>query len=122
MPKNLLQEAWTSKETFASVLLTLFIDKFGTEGLQWDPATIAMEIEEDFHVELPQQSMDKLMVAIQLLTTDRFFKSLPDFINFCNILDGDTYNPDMWDPADAEEVAWGITEALLISPPDDEDE
>ena len=27
----------------------------------------------------------------------------------------------MWDPADAEEVAWGITEALLISPPDDDD-
>lgn len=122
MPKNLLQEAWTSNETFASVLLTLFIDKFGTEALQWDPATIAMEIEEDFNVELSQQSMDKLMTAIQLLTTDRFFKSLPDFINFCNILSGDTYNPEMWDPADAEEVAWGITEALLISPPDDEDE
>jgi hypothetical protein len=122
MPKNLLQEAWTSKETFASVLLTMFIDKFGTEALQWDPATIAMEIEEEFHIELSQQSMDKLMTAIQLLTTDKFFKSLPDFINFCNILDGDTYNPEMWDPADAEEVAWGITEALLISPPDDEDE
>jgi hypothetical protein len=27
----------------------------------------------------------------------------------------------MWDPADAEEVAWGITEALLISPPEEED-
>ena len=122
MPKNLLQEAWTSKETFASVLLTMFIDKFGTEALQWDPATIAMEIEEEFNIEFSQQSMDKLMTAIQLLTTDRFFKSLPDFINFCNILDGDTYNPEMWDPADAEEVAWGITEAMLISPPDDEDE
>lgn len=122
MPKNLLQEAWTSNETFASVLLTMFIDKFGTEALQWDPATVVMEIEEEFNIEFSQQSMDKLMTAIQLLTTDRFFKSLPDFINFCNILDGDTYNPEMWDPADAEEVAWGITEALLISPPDDEDE
>ena len=122
MPKNLLQEAWTSKETFASVLLTVFIDKFGTEALQWDPATIAMEIEEEFHVELSQHAMDKLMTAIQLLTTDKFFKSLPDFINFCNILAGDTHNPEMWDPADAEDVAWGITEALLISPPDDDDE
>lgn len=122
MPKNLLQEAWTSKETFASVLLSLFIDAFGTEALQWDPATIAMEIEDEFHVELSRQSLDKLMTAIQILTTDRFFKSLPDFINFCNILDGDTYNPEMWDPADAEEVAWGITEAVLICPPDDEDE
>lgn len=122
MSKNLLQEAWTSNETFASVLLTLLIDRFGTEAVQWEPATIAMEIEDEFNVELSQQSLDKLMTAIQLLTTDRFFKSLPDFINFCNILAGDTHNPEMWDPADAEDVAWGITEALLICPPDDEDE
>lgn len=122
MSKNLLQEAWTSNETFASVLLTLFVDKFGTEGLTWDPATIALEVEEEFNVDLSQGVLDKLIVAIQLLTTDRFFKSLPDFITFCNILDGDTYNPEMFDPADAAEVAWGITEAMLIAPPDREEE
>jgi hypothetical protein len=27
----------------------------------------------------------------------------------------------MWDPADAEEVAWGVTEALLLYPPEDDD-
>lgn len=121
MPKNLLQEAWTSKETFGSVLLTLFLDRFGTEALTWDPSTMALEIEEEFNVDLPQLAFDKLMVAVQLLTTDRFYKSLPDFISFCNVLGGDAYRPDMWDPADAEEVAWGITEALLISPPDETD-
>ena len=121
MPKNMLQEAWTSRETFASVLLTLFLDRFGMEALEWDPATIALEIEEEFDVALPQTSLDKLMVAIHILTTDRFFKSLPDFIQFCNVLDGDTYYPQSFDPADAEEVAWGITEALLISPPDEND-
>jgi hypothetical protein len=112
---------WTSKETFGSVLLTLFLDRFGTEALEWDPSTITMEIEEEFDIDLPQLTLDRLMVAIQILTTDKFFKSLPDFVMFCNVLDGDVYNPDSFDPADAEEVAWGITEALLISPPDDED-
>lgn len=121
MPKNILQEAWTSRETFASVLLTLFLDRFGMEALEWDPATISLEIEEEFDVELPQTSLDKLMVAVHILTTDRFFKSLPDFIQFCNVLDGDTYYPASFDPADAEEVAWGITEALLIAPPDEND-
>jgi hypothetical protein len=116
-----MQEAWKSPETFSSVLLTLFLDKFGTEALEWDPATITMEVEEEFDVDLPQLALDKLITAIQLLTTDRFFKNLPDFIAFCNIMGGDTYRPDMWDPADAEEVAWGITEALLISPPEDDD-
>jgi hypothetical protein len=116
-----MQEVWTSKETFGSVLLTLFLDRFGTEALEWDPSTITMEIEEEFDIDLPQLTLDRLMVAIQILTTDKFFKSLPDFVMFCNVLDGDVYNPDSFDPADAEEVAWGITEALLISPPDDED-
>lgn len=103
------------------VLLTLFLDAFGTEALQWDPGTIAMEVEDEFNVDLPQSSFDKLMVAIHILTTDRFFKSLPDFITFCNVLDGEEYRPDIFDPADAEEVAWGITEAILISPPDESD-
>lgn len=118
---NLMQIAWTSRETFGSVLLTLFLDRFGMEGLEWDPATIALEIEEEFNVKLSQSSLDKLIVCIQILTTDRFFKNLPDFISFCNVLGDDTYRPDMWDPADAEEIAWGITEALLIEPPDDKD-
>jgi hypothetical protein len=122
MAKNLVQEAWTSPETFGAVLLTLFLDAFGTEALEWDPGTIAMEIEDEFHVDLPQSSFDKLMVAIHILTTDRFFKSLPDFITFCNVLDGEEYRPEIFDPADAEEVAWGITEAILISPPDESDQ
>lgn len=119
--RNIMQEAWTSKETFASVLLTLFLDRFGTEALQWDPTTITLEIEEEFGVDLSQLSLDKLFVAIQIMTTDKFYKSLPDFISFCNVLSGDTYRPDMWDPADAEEVAWGVTEGLLLYPPEDDD-
>lgn len=116
-----MQTAWTSRETFGSVLLTLFLDRFGMEGLEWDPATIALEIEEEFNVKLGQGSLDKLIVCIQILTTDRFFKNLPDFISFCNVLGDDTYRPDMWDPADAEEIAWGVTEALMIEPPDEND-
>lgn len=103
------------------MLLTLFLDRFGMEGLEWDPATIALEIEEEFNVKLSQSSLDKLIVCIQILTTDRFFKNPPDFISFCNVLGDDTYRPDMWDPADAEEIAWGITEALMIEPPDEND-
>lgn len=119
--RNITQEAWTSQETFATVLLTLFLDRFGMEALEWDPATITLEVEEEFNVDLPQLSLDRLLVAIQIVTTDRFYKSLPDFIAFCNTLDGEEYNPNVFDPADAEEVAWGITEALMLSPPDDDD-
>lgn len=111
---------WKSPQTFGIVLLTAFLDRFGVEGLQWDPATIVLEVEEEFDVDLPQCAIDKLMSAINILTTDSFYNSLPDFITFCNILSGDTYRPDMFDPADSAEIAWGITEGLLIAPPEDD--
>jgi hypothetical protein len=123
MPNDkLLTEMWKSPHTFGIVLLTAFLDRFGVEALQWDPATIVMEIEEEFSVDLPQHAIDKLMVAINILTSDSFYNNLPDFITFCNILSGDTYRPDMFDPADSSEIAWGITEALLIAPPEDDED
>jgi hypothetical protein len=121
MPNDkLLIEMWKSPKTFGIVLLTVFLDRFGVEALQWDPATIVLEVEEEFDVDLPQCAIDKLMAAINILTSDSFYNNLPDFITFCNILSGDTYRPDMFDPADSAEIAWGITEGLLIAPPEDD--
>jgi len=121
MPNDpILKAMWKSPQTFASVLLTVFLDRFGVEGLQWEPNTIVLEVEDEFDIDLPQISLDKLLVAINIVTSDTFYRSLPDFIMFCNVLSGDTYRPDMFDPADSAEVAWGITEGLLLSPPEDE--
>lgn len=119
--KRLVQEIWKSPQTFGLALLTLFLDRFGTEGLTWDPGTIAMEIEDEFDVDLPQSVFDKLMTAINILTSDTFYRSLPDFIIMCNVLSGDTYRPDTFDPSDSVEIAWGLTEGLLIAPPEDDE-
>lgn len=118
---RMMAEMWKSPQTFATVLITVFLDRFGTEGLTWDPSTIAMEVEQEFDVDIPQSTFDKLMAAVTLMTTDRFYKSLPDFITTCNVLSGDAYNPAMFDPADGEEIAWGVTESMLIYPPDEEE-
>ena len=61
-----MRELWTSPQTFASVLLTVFLDRFGVEALDWEPATVALEIEEEFGVDLPQSVLDKLMTAINI--------------------------------------------------------
>lgn len=119
---QLLRSIWTGRGTFATPLLVLFVDAYGTEGLTWSPETIHMELEDDFKVKLPQSSFDRLMTGIALLVTDDFYHSLPDFIQFCNTLSGDSVDPRHWDPAEALEIAWGITEAMLISPPDPEDD
>lgn len=92
------------------------------DPFEWDPRAILMEIEDDFNVQLPAANFDRLMVAINIVTSDAFFKSLPDFIDYCNILSGSTLDPRVWDPADVGEIAWGLTEALLIWPPDEDDD
>lgn len=116
-----LKEAWTGRGSFATVLLVLLVDNYGTDAFKWAPETIRMEIEDDYGLKLPQPNFDRLMTAIALLTSDDFYRSLPDFIHFCNILSGDAYDPRHWDPADAMEVAWGITEAMIIDPPSNDE-
>ena len=55
MSKNLMRDLWKSPDTFASVLLAAYLDRFGTEALDWDPTTATLEIEDEFDVDLPQE-------------------------------------------------------------------
>jgi hypothetical protein len=61
------------------------------------------------------------MAAICILTSDDFYKNLPRFIQLCNVLADDEFNPLVFDPADSFEMAWAITEAMLLSPPEDDE-
>jgi hypothetical protein len=130
---NAQREAWLNPDAFATSLFLLFVDQYREGGsnswdnpeedpLNWDPNTILVEIEDDFNIALPPPNFDRLMAAINIVTTDKFYQSLPDFITFCNVLSGAPFDPRIWDPADAGEIAWGITEGILLSPPDDGDE
>lgn len=115
--RNLLQ----NPEVFATTLVVLLLDRFGTEFLEWAPETIRLEIWDAFQAAIPQPNLDKIMAAITILTTDHFFKNLPRFIQLCNVLADDEFNPTIFNPADSMEMAWGITEALLLSPPDEDE-
>jgi hypothetical protein len=112
---------WIDPGSFGTTLLVLFVDTYGTAGFDWLPETRLAEIEADFNVALPQANFDRLETAIKIVTGEDFYKSLPDFINFCNVLCGDILEPNQWNPADAGEIAWGVTEALLLSPPEEDE-
>lgn len=116
-----IQKVLTDPDAFATTLVTLLLDQYGGEALSWAPETIRMQLAEDFGAQMPRANFDRLMAAVVVLTTDNFFTSLPDFIELCNVLSGSAASPDVFDPADPLECAWGITEALLLSPPDEED-
>lgn len=125
MSTSILRDSRTSfkavladPEAYATVLLVILLDKYGTEALTWSPETIQLELHDDFNVILPTVNRDKLLMAINLVVTDDFYQRLPRFIQACNVLSGSEFRPEVFDPADAAECAWGMTEAMLISPPD----
>jgi len=116
------RDAFQSGESFATTLVIAVVDHFGTECFEWLPETLKLEIEADFQAKIPNRVFDRLMTGINLVVSDAFYKNLPDFNEFANILSGDTYDPRAWEPADAAEVAWAITEAMLLAEPDEDDE
>jgi len=97
------------------------LDLYGLEAMEWLPETLRLEIQDDFQVPLRDPLLSRVLTGFDLLTSDDFYKRLPDFVMHCNIMSGDSFNPTLWNPADAGECAWGITEALLLSPPEDDE-
>jgi hypothetical protein len=120
-PQRIHRQVLLDEDSYATVLLVLFVDKYGLEAVEWHPETMRMQIEADFGIELPKHALDKLMAAIAVITTNYFYRDLPRFIELANILAGDDFDPSVFDPADSAEVAWGVSEALLLSPPEGEE-
>lgn len=106
---------------FATSLIILFIDSYGTEALTWDPATIEMEIKQDSGVDLSLDNFDRLLTAISLLNSNRFYQSPVDFSRACVVLSGHHVPTDQMILPDAGDLAWGLTEGMLICPPEDDD-
>lgn len=117
-----LKKVWLDREMFSLPLLTMFLDMYGVEGLSWTPETIQMEIEQDIGSELPDEVYDRLMTGINILTDNSFFNSVYDFARMCVILSGHHIPANMMILPDSDDCAWGITEAILISPPEDDNQ
>lgn len=113
-----LRQQWARRDLFGLTLLTMFMDSYGTDGLSWLPETIEMEIADDFEVQIDDQSFDRLLTAITILTTNSFTTSLPDFARACVVLSGEAVSAAVMSLPDSRDIAWGITEGLLISPPE----
>jgi hypothetical protein len=128
-PRRLVREVLADEDSFTTTLLILCFDIFwdhrDEDGnfafVSWHPAVIAMEIEQRYNVTLPKVNLDKIMAGVSLLTTDLFFKNLDRFIKLANVLAGDDFDPTEFEPADALECAWAISEALILVPAEDDD-
>ena len=119
--KHIIQQLLESDDAFATTLLIASLDEFGTECLGWLPQALRLELSETFNANPSIMAMDRLMAGIAILTTNAFQISLPTFNEFCGILSGEPHNPEFFVPIDAASAAWGITESLLIHPPEGDD-
>jgi len=114
--KHAARKLFTEDSSFATALVIATTHMYGTEALEWDPATLQAELQDDLDIHILPVNMDKLMAGITIVTTDKFHSSLPDFIDLCNTLSGSPFNPEIFDPADSYEVAWGVVESAILWP------
>jgi len=116
--KSIRSNILKSDDCFAITALACFLEHFGPEGLEWLPETIFASME-GIYGELPASTCNKLMVGIQILTTDEYFKKISRFVDYTNILNHGHFDDYV---ADVGEIAWGLTEAKLIDDPGDTDD
>lgn len=132
IPKKTLdafRQVVASGQAFATTLLTIAYDLYGprkgdarVEMFEWTPVALRAQLEEDLSLQLSQATGDRLMCALWLVTSDAFYANPADFNDICNVLSGGPLSTDLFEPAAADEIAWGITEAMLLSPPEDDDQ
>ena len=110
MDNNIFQDP----ETLTSTVIIFLVDRYTTEVLTWDLETIALEVKDDFRTDINPVVLDKIAVGQLLLTTNMFHTSLPDFINFCNVMNNESGIKESWSPADSYEITWAVAEEKLL--------
>lgn len=115
------RETLLDPDAYGTTLLVWALDRWGAEATQWRPDVLRRNVEEAGRVQLPDRNFDRLMAAVAVLTTDLFFQKADAFASLTNALCGDGFQPAEFDPPEAVECAWAITEALLLDPFDDDD-
>ncbi|MFA5573395.1 MAG: hypothetical protein WDA42_09850 [Candidatus Bathyarchaeia archaeon] len=130
MQKNLkkYQEVITDENSSGSVLFLLVYNVLSQdmiknkqdplEMVNWDPDTFHDEIKEAFRIEMPESNFNKMMAARELVASNTFWQSLPDFIMLCNALDSGTFDTRVFDAATMDEISWAVVEATLMWPPE----
>lgn len=112
-------QVWADPDSPAVCLLTLGVDRYGAEAINWAPPTWAQEIADDTGVALPQRNADRIGAACLLLAhPHEFYRSAASFTDVVTGLAAEWFDTSVWHPPTAHECAWGLVEAHLLSPPE----
>lgn len=109
-----VKSALETAETLTTLLYVLIRNTYGDEAFDWDPASLYLELREDFNAEPATEVMDRISATQVLVTTDAFFERPDAFINICNTIADGSPSFSVFDTATVEECAWGLVEVSLI--------
>lgn len=115
-----MADPFLSLSSYATTLFVSAIDRYGLAVTTWTPETIEMELVDDVRGTIPLDNLAKLFVAIRLRTSDEFFNSPAAFCAVCVTLSGHPPSDGRLSFPDATDVAWAVTEAMLIAHPEED--
>jgi hypothetical protein len=120
-PRSDVYAALTNPESYGMTLFTAvaqIIDIGELSQMSFD--SILMEIEDEVKVDLSDTRNGlRLQAAVSLMfTPSMFYEDVTGFEDICNALSFQDIDPDVYDPAEPDEMAWAIAEAKIMDPPD----
>ena len=111
--KSAIQELFQSPNTLGTVINAIIVSNYGEEAYDWDPLTIALEIKDDFGVDISSELLDKWCALQVLMGSDAFFTRIDAFLSICNTLSSGEPFFSAFDPVTVKEAAWAIAEASM---------
>ena len=111
-----LKNALVDEKTFATVLLAILIDDYGTDFFEWEPETLTIQVLEDYGVYIPEDNLDKIWGLVTALTTDKFYNEIEGFHIITKALTDTGASFSNVIPPMPEDMAWAITEVILNDP------
>lgn len=107
------------EDSYASVLLGIVLNAFGTEAFTWDPQTLREELESTFGLKkLHHIPETRIQAAISSLTSDFWLSDIRQFNTICNSFGDGIVPMDVFEPATPDEIAWTLVEFSLMNPPE----
>lgn len=117
-----------SSETTPHVLpLVVLIQQHYPESIEnlqdpWHPQTFREEMYRDFGIAPSEDVISRIFCGIELLSSNSFWMQSHVFSRLCNVMGEDMYDdPEVIEPADVSECNWGLVQASLIYPPEEEE-
>lgn len=108
------KDLFVSPNAYATPMFAWMLNKYGVEVIQWDPATVQLQLKDDLGVDVPGYNLDKIHAACTLLGTNLFHVSLETFNNICLAFTRGVVSGQYMIPANAFDILWGVTEAKIL--------